>query len=658
MEELALVRDLAVVWLAALVVGAACIRLRLPAIAGYILAGLLIGPYGARLIAETDQIKVLAELGVALLLFALGVELSIRKVFASAGRVTVAAICQIGLTVLVAWLLAVCFGLVSDSLSGIIFGFICTLSSTAVVTKLLVDRAETETLHGRVIVPILLIQDLALVPFVALLPVVQTSASGSLWVLAAAFGKAALLIIGVVFGAIAVVPRLLGGISKTNSRELFLLTVISLCLVVALASKELGVSLALGAFLSGIMVSERPYGHQVLAEIVPLRDLFATLFFVSVGMLLNPHFIGAHLGQVALFVILLIFGKALIAGLSSLIATRSVWSAALVGIGLAQIGEFSFVLATLGQAGGLLPESLYNLFFAGAVVTLAISPTLIAQAPKLLAKMPQFRLIRQVEQADSETRIGIKDHLILCGFGRMGRSIGLTLQSYRIPFVVIELNGQVVEELESHGIRYIYGDAFNHMVLTKANLNQAACLVVTVPDPVVALQIMTFARSQNPDIGVIVRANALQDIDLFRACGADAVVQPEFEASIETTKMALIRMGRSREEILTAMRDIRQRGYLMFRPQLANDLFVEFPNEGYLGVWFVYSGLTGITLEGLHIRRQTGATILAVRRREDVIPNPGGSLSLENGDELYVTGDEQQLEKFEDVYPVSRFCAI
>ncbi|MEW5859446.1 MAG: cation:proton antiporter, partial [Cyanobacteriota bacterium] len=626
------------------------------AIAGYILAGLLIGPFGARLIAETAQIKVLAELGVALLLFALGVELSVRKVFASAGRVIAAAACQITFTVIAGWLLASAFGLVPDLVSGIIFGFVCALSSTAVVTKLLVDRAETETLHGRVIVPILLIQDLALVPVVALLPVLEQSSTGSLWVLAMAFGKAALLIVGVVVGAIAVVPRLLAGVSRTNSRELFLLTVISLCLVVALLSKQLGVSLALGAFLSGIMISERPYGHQVLADIMPLRDLFATLFFVSVGMLLNPVFIGAHWIEVALFVVLLVLGKALIAGASSWIATKSVWSAVLVGLSLAQIGEFSFVLATLGHTAGLLPDSLYNLFFAGAVVTLAISPTLIAKAPKLLAKAPLFRLIRRTQHAEVESRIGIKDHLILCGFGRMGRSIGLTLQSYRIPFVVIELNGHVVEDLEEHDIRYIYGDAFSHLVLAKANLKHAACLVVTIPDPVVALHILTFARSQNPEIGLIVRASRSQDIDLFRAAGANAVVQPEFEASIEATKMAMIRMHRPRNEILMAMRDIRHQGYLMFRPQLSNEAFVEFPHEDYFGIWFVYRGSSGTTLEGLHVRRMTGATILAIRREEKVIPHPDGSLCLENGDELYVAGDEQQLEKFENAFPVSRFC--
>lgn len=656
MEELALVRDLALVWLAALVVGTICVRLKLPVIAGYIVAGVLIGPYGTRLIVETAQIRVLAELGVALLLFALGVELSIRKVFGSAGRIIVAASCQICFTVLVAWMVGQLFGLTTSPIEGIIFGFICALSSTAVVTKLLVDRAETETLHGRVIVPILLVQDLALVPFVALLPLLERTSSCSYWELGWAFGKAAILIIGIVIGAIAIVPRLLAGISKTNSRELFLLTVISLCLVVALLSRQLGVSLALGAFLSGVMISERPYGHQVLADISPLRDLFATLFFVSVGMLLNPIFITEHWLEVAVFVVLLMIGKAFIAAGSASIATRSAWSAILVGLGLAQIGEFSFVLATFAHSLGLLPDSLYNLFFAGAVVTLAISPAIIASAPKLLAEIPHFRLARRTGHTEVDRRIGLRDHLILCGFGRTGRSIGLTLQSYRIPFVVIEINGQVVEELENHGIRYIYGDAFNHLVLAKANLKHAACLVVTVSDPIVAMQVVTFARSQNPDIGIIVRANRSEDIDRLRAAGANAVVQPEFEASIEATKMALLRMRRPRSEIITAMRDIRHQGYLMFRPQLTNESFVEFPHDDYFGVWFVYTGPSGRTFDESQIRRQTGATILTIRRTRKIVPHSDGSLVLENNDELYIAGDEHQLDTFEEEFPVARFC--
>ncbi|HEY9869393.1 MAG TPA: cation:proton antiporter, partial [Candidatus Obscuribacterales bacterium] len=459
-------------------------------------------------------------------------------------------------------------------------------------------------------------------------------------------------------GALAVVPRLLAYVSRTNSRELFLLTAISLCLVVALVSQQLGVSLALGAFLSGIMISERPYGHQVIAEIMPLRDLFASLFFVAIGMLLNPLFIVSHWAEVSILVLLLILGKALIAGASAWIATRSVWSSVLAGVALAQVGEFSFVLATLAHSGGLLSNSLYNLFLAGAVVTLAVSPALIAGTPALLARLPLFRFARRAERAAVEEHRGLKDHLILCGFGRMGRSIGLALQSYRIPFVVIELNGEVTEELEARGIRHIYGDAFNHLVLEKANLRQAACLVLTMPDPVIVLHVITFARGENPEIRIIARASRSQDVDLFRAAGADAVIQPEFEASIEATKMALVSMQRPRDEILRALREIRRRGYMIFRPQLASETFVEFPHEDYFGVWFSYQGADARKIEDLDVRKRTGATILAIRRGGAVIPHPDASTAVQQGDELYVAGDGQQLEKFERSFPVSRFCPI
>lgn len=639
-----------------LIVGSICVRFRLPVIAGYILAGLFIGPFGAGLIGQVAQIKVLAELGVALLLFSLGVELSIRKVFAAAGRVTIAALCQIVFTVTAAAVLALVFKLVPSIPAGIIFGFICALSSTAIITKLLVDRAETETLHGRVLIPILLIQDLSLVPVVALLPAfAQSSERGLITALIYALVKSALLIATIIAGAVFVVPRLLATVSKSNSRELFLLTTISLCLVVALISNQLGVSLALGAFLSGIMVSERPFGHRVLVEIMPLRDLFSTLFFASIGMLLDPVFIVAHWVQVLIFVLLLIIGKAIIAGLSAILATRSLWSAILVGIGLAQIGEFSFVLATLAQLNGLLPDAAYNLFFAGAVVTLAISPALTAMAPPLLAKLPRFRLLRQTENVEGQ-KSREKNHLILCGFGRMGRNLGLTLQTYRVPFTVIDLNGDVVQELESRGIKYIYGDAFNHLVLKKANLRRAECLVVTIPDAMVALNVINYARTENPDIRIIARVNRAEDLDLFRKAGANAVVQPEFEASLESTKMALISMHRPRREIVRALRDLRQRGYMIFRPELAHDNFVEFPHENYIGVWFVYKSASEQTIHDLDIRKHSGVTILAVKRGAQLIPHPNASLRLRPNDELYIAGDEQQLEKFERIFSVVRFC--
>jgi len=657
LEELGLVRDLAIVWMAALVSGAICVRLKLPAIAGYVLAGIVIGPHGARLIAQIDQIHVLAELGVALLLFALGVEISLKKMFSSAGNILLAGGFQISVTVIIAAVLGYYSGLVSAVPEGLVFGFICALSSTAVVTKVLVDRLETESTHGRVLVPILLMQDLVLIPVVALLPALGHSGAGALNVMLMSVAKATLLIALVFGAAFGVVPRLLGWVSKSKSRELFVLTVICLCLGVALLSKSLGVSLALGAFLGGIMISERPFGHQVLADILPLRDLFATVFFVSIGMLLNTNFISAHWFDVTAFVALLVLGKALIAGIGAYIGTRSYWASILVGVGLAQMGEFSFVLATLAYAAGLVSERAYNLFFAGAVVSLVLSPALIGAAPGILAKIPRFRLFRRMETIRSTQSVEhcrFEEHVVLCGFGRMGRNVGLTLQKFRIPFVVIEVDGTLGEELQRRGIDHIYGDAFYPHVLSQANLASASCLVVTLPDPVVAMHVIAYARGIYPELRIVARANRSEDIDLFRASGANVVIQPEFEASVYATRITLLSLRRPKEEILAALRDIRNHGNTIFNPEISDEPFEEFSDAQFSGAWFSYAGIEQ-TIEQMDIRRLTGATVLAVKRDSVVIPHPQAGLQVGPLDQLYVAGSSEQLANFEQRFGVSRF---
>lgn len=655
MEELGLIRDLAIIWCAAVIVGAVFLRLKLPLIAGYIVAGLITGPFGVRLISDSNQIHVLAEFGVALLLFALGVEITLKKIFSSAGKTILAGVSQILLTMLIVFGYAYAANVTRDLIPGLIFGLICALSSTALVTKVLVDRGETETLHGRLLVPMLLIQDLSLIPIVALIPVLEHPGADMLVTVFIALVKAMLLVGVVALGSTVLVPRILGSVARSGSREMFTLTALGICLGVAFLSKSLGVSLALGAFLGGIMISERPYGHQVLADILPLRDLFGSVFFVSIGLLLDPSFIASHWLQVLLFVVLLIAGKALAAAASACFATGSLWSAGLIGIGLAQIGEFSFVLAAISYKAGLLPDSLYNLFFAGAVVTLMVSPALMAFAPNLFSRIPFLRLDRRAghSEEDAPTK-KMKSHLILCGYGRIGKHLGTILQQYEIPFAVVEINAAIIDELHAKKVPCVYGDAFSQLVLSKANISEAACLVVTVPDAVVAVHIITSARAENSNIRIIARAHRSEDIELFRAAGANAVVQPEFEASVEITKMSLIGMERSGHEVRSALKDIRRLGYMLFQPELLTDDFVEFPHEDYFGVWFTYNGATA-TLQSLDARRRTGATILAIRNAASLLPHPDGSLSLNPNDEIYVAGKEQQLTEFERAFSVSRF---
>ncbi len=665
MTELALIGDLALIWIVAAVAGYICARLKIPLIAGYTGVGILIGPHGLKWIAEPGDVHVLAEMGVALLLFALGVEVSLRQILKCSIKVVGTAILQIGFTVLAAWSVARLFGFATTPAAGILFGWICALSSTVVVTKTLMDRGEIDAIHGRMLLPVLIVQDLSLVPVIALLPAFQGAGGDNLSsVVLIALAKAVLLIGGVLVGAYTVVPALLKPIVKSQHRELFLLTILGLCLGVAVTSDRAGLSLALGAFLAGIMVSESPYGSQALVDVMPLRDLFAVVFFVSIGMLLNPVFLASHVVEVLAFVGLLLLMKVIIGTASAFLSTSNWWSALLFGVGIAQIGEFSFVLAMLGYQAKLLEESLYNLFFAAAVVTLVLSPILMNAVPKLLGRFASAKARQEAGVTGDgveEHGLNLSGHVIICGFGRTGRNLGLVLNGVNIPYAVVELNASILEELDAEDIPHVFGDSVSHLVLQRAGLLRAKVLIITVPDPLAALTISNMAREMNPDVKIIVRAHRSEDINVLRAAGANAVVQPEFEASIEISRLTLMSLNMGDPIIQRALQDVRTQRYRLFQPDVAEASLAQligFAHDEFIGTWFVVSKspIVGQSLQQLDIRRLTGVTISAARRGNNLVVHPDPTFALAEGDELYVVGTQDQLVEFEDTYQITRFC--
>ena len=665
MEDLALVRDLGIVWLAALVAGLACVKLKQPTILGYILAGLVIGPHGLKLIEQEEQVKTLAEIGVALLLFALGVEVTLKEIFRSAKFVVLAGVTQLLVTAALAGAVAFNAHYVSNFAGAVLFGLLCALSSTVVVTKTLMDRGETDSVHGHLIIAILILQDISLVPIISLLPIFTGGEGNGTVLFLTAMAKAIALVLMVILGATKVVPPILKWVARGNSREVFVLTVMVLCLGIAFISKEMGLSLALGAFLAGIMISESPYGHQALSDLFPVKELFATVFFVSVGLLLDPHFILNHAGEVILFVILLIAGKIGVGWMAARIATRSNWSAALVGVGLAQIGEFSFVLASLGYSMKLLTESAYNLFFAGAVVTLVASPMLMALGPKILRHLSIQQSLKghQDSHPDHEQQT-FRNHVIICGYGRIGKQVGNALNALHVPFVVVDVKGEVLENLASEGIPCVYGDAFGRTVLNNAGLNNAAALVVTLPDPVVSLTVIGFARRVRPDLAIVARAHRSDDIEFFRSMGASGVVQPEFESSKEITRLALLGLKADRRQIQIALQAIEQERYKLFRHDLEDkNTNLEFrlaPTEDLLGKWLFKNSdkVQGQSLVSLDIRRKTGATILAIKRGDEIMSHPPAEEKLAEHDELYVAGDDAQLRALSELIGAYPFCPL
>ncbi len=646
MSELQLILDLSLVWLAAAIFGFAAVALKQPAMAGYMLAGLIIGPHGVKLISNSEQISVLAELGVALLLFALGLEVSFRQLLFRTNRVVAAGIFQIVITTLGFSWAVVHFGLAPDLKSGIVFGFIVALSSTVVATKMLSERGETDSIHGRILIPLLIVQDLSLIPAMSLIPALKDAGGDTGIALLMALGKALVLVAVVIIMSTKILPPLLARVASTNSRELFLLFMICLCLGVAIASHELGLSIALGAFLAGIMVSESPYAHQALSDLIPLRDLFATVFFVSVGMLLDPAYIYLHWNEVIIFVGVLILGKALIATAASLLATNSLTSATLAGLCLAQVGEFSFVLATVGNKAGLITGSLYNLFFAAAVISMIASPSIISWLS------PIIRRIRPPEtlNADSDKQVShlpLTGHTVVCGFGRVGKNVALAIREAGIPVAVVELDGAAIEDLKQRHIPFVYGDAGSRLVLSECNITEATTLVVTLPDPLAAVNIIKMAREVNSNLRILVRAHRPADRAAFKEAGAAQIVQPEFEASLELTKQALLGQNAEQGQLAKALSFIRHSRTedsddFDYHPPIGE--IIGFANEDFVGAWFkVKESLAGKTIKELDLRNQVGVTVLAIRREEQVVSHPPAEFSLQGDDSIFVVGHTEQL---------------
>lgn len=646
LSELQLILDLSLVWLAAAIFGFAAVALKQPAMAGYMLAGLIIGPHGVKLISNSEQISVLAELGVALLLFALGLEVSFRQLLFRTNRVVAAGIFQIVITTLGFSWAVVHFGLAPDLKSGIVFGFIVALSSTVVATKMLSERGETDSIHGRILIPLLIVQDLSLIPAMSLIPALKDAGGDTGIALLMALGKALVLVAVVIIMSTKILPPLLAKVASTNSRELFLLFMICLCLGVAIASHELGLSIALGAFLAGIMVSESPYAHQALSDLIPLRDLFATVFFVSVGMLLDPAYIYLHWNEVIIFVGVLILGKALIATAASLLATNSLTSATLAGLCLAQVGEFSFVLATVGNKAGLITGSLYNLFFAAAVISMIASPSIISWLS------PIIRRIRPPEtlNAGSDKQVShlpLTGHTVVCGFGRVGKNVALAIREAGIPVAVVELDGAAIEDLKQRHIPFVYGDAGSRLVLSECNITEATTLVVTLPDPLAAVNIIKMAREVNSNLRILVRAHRPADRAAFKEAGAAQIVQPEFEASLELTKQALLGQNAEQGQLAKALSFIRHSRTedsddFDYHPPIGE--IIGFANEDFVGAWFkVKESLAGKTIKELDLRNQVGVTVLAIRREEQVVSHPPAEFSLQGDDSIFVVGHTEQL---------------
>ncbi len=632
-------------------------RLRLPLIAGFLVAGALIGPYGLNLVSDLQQVNVLAEIGVVLLLFTIGIEVSLTHLLAARSLLLKAGSLQVAAAVLVGAIAARLAGLPPGQ--AMFWGCLLSLSSTAVVLKALADRGEIDTLHGRVTLAMLIFQDLALVPMMLVVPILAQATDTAWTGIAWNIGRSVLLAAVIVAGAWVLVPRIIEQIVRSRSRELFLLTVILLCLGIAWLTSRAGLSLALGAFIAGLVISESEYSHQALAEILPFRDSFNSLFFVSIGMLMDPRILLTHPGLIAALVGAVLIGKFLTGAGAVLAIGYPPRAALLAGIAIAQVGEFAFILAQAGQESGLLAREPYEVFLAVSVLSMIVTPLLIQVSPKVARRAEAFQRLRHwfptrttAHLAPHDTRtMKIKDHVVVVGCGLNGQNLAKVLQQTEIPYVVLDLNGETVRRESSRGMAIVYGDATNPSVLRHVHIEQAKVLVLAMSDPIAVRRTLQVARNLHPALHIIVRTRYLRELEELHQLGADEVVPEEFETSIEIFTLVLQTYRMPREYILQKAEQIRREGYAMLRrsamPEMAHHLRGGTLADVEVDTCRIDpdSPAAGKTLTQIAIRPRTGASVIALTRNGTTESNPSQKATLEAGDIVVLLGTRDQIRR-------------
>jgi CPA2 family monovalent cation:H+ antiporter-2 len=650
MEEFAFLADLVVVFLVSGCVVFFFQRLRLPSVAGLLLAGVLVGPYGLQLVGDVHRVELLAEVGVVVLLFTVGLEFSLSRLWRMTGSMLSIGLPQVlltgGVTVLAtAWYL--------ESWGKAIFaGMLVAMSSTAVVLKLLTDRGEIAAPQGRISVAVLLLQDLLVLVFMITMPLLAQAETERPILIELAEGLG--VVVGILLAARYLVPPILFQIMKTRSRELFLGAVVVLCLGTAWITASAGLSLALGAFLAGLAVSDSEYAQQALAEVLPFRDTLSSLFFVSIGMLLDLRFVGEHLPLVMITVVAILALKFVAIAVPTWLSGYPLRVAVLAGMALPQVGEFSFVLARrgIGEYELLAPDQ-YQTFLAAAVVTMTLTPLLIVVSRHLAERLPDVpgwtsSRARREPRPVPEQVAKLSDHVIVAGYGINGRNVTRVLRDVDIPYCIVELNPVTVRELRREGEPILFGDCSRPAVLEHLGIERARMLVLAISDPETTRRAVRVARNMHPELHILVRTRYVAEVEELRQLGASEIIPEEFETSVEIFARVLEHYQVPRNLVLDLVGRIRRDHYEVLRIS-HSPARIELPFETLADVKVEScllrgnSPCVGRSLQELDVRRQSGATVIAIRRGDERLINPPPDTRLAEGDVLFVLGDSPQI---------------
>ena len=644
--------DIAIIVVAGLVGGLIAQQFKQPLILGYILAGVIVGPFtGGVTVTEVHDIELLAEIGIALLLFALGIEFSLKDLKPVRNIALIGTPIQLLLSIGLGYGIGQLLGW--DWHASIWFGGMIAVSSTMVILKTLMNQGRLGTLSSRVMIGMLIIQDLAVVPLMIILPQLNQPEAG-LSVLGLAALRAALFLFLMIFVGTRIIPFLMARIAAWNSRELFLLAITAIGLGVGYATFLFGLSFAFGAFVAGMVLSESDYSHQALSDIIPLRDLFGLLFFVSVGMLLDPAFLVDNWSTVLLVVVIITVGKGLIfGGISKLFGYGNVVPLA-VGLGLFQVGEFSFLLARVGLNTGSISNDLYALTLATAITTMILTPLISGMTERLYALSKRWFKHEALETINIPAT-GLHNHVVIAGGGRVGQHVAEVLKRLDLAFVIVELDHRRVEQAKAAGYPVIYGDAAQEIVLEAATIQEACLVLVTTPAIVSTQIIVDIVHHLNPTVHIVARAEDIEQMKLLHEHGVYEVVQPEFEAGLEVTRQALLHLNIPATEIQRFTDAIRHELYApLYQTHNQYKTIAQLQNAARLLElrWIkvgLDSPLIGHSIQDLEIRKRTGVSVVGVIQSGEMLPNPPATYRFVVEDMVAIMGNTEQLAMFQSV---------
>lgn len=630
-------------------------RLRAPTIVGFLITGILAGPEGLGLIEASEQVDLIAEMGVILLLFTVGIEISLKDILKIKKYVLVGGSLQVLLTAFAVFLIA--FYLETPLGESVLLGFLVSLSSTAIVLRIIQKREEFSSLYGKTTLGILIFQDLAVVPMMLAVPLLPGSTqmqSDSPLIIAF---KAVALIALIIISSKWVVPKALYYVAKTEDREIFFLGIVAICLAVAWITSYAGLSLGLGAFLAGLIISESPYSHQAFGNIVPLRDAFTSFFFISIGMLLDVNLLTANPGYMILLAVSAIALKAVLAGFAISLLGLPLRIIVLVAMALSQIGEFSFVLSKVGFESGLISREYYQYFLDVTVLTMAATSLIMAVSPKVADSMQHLPMLSRLKARPypsvSSELSALKDHLLIIGYGVNGRNVARSAKRESIPYLIVEMDPEIVSLEGKNGEPIYFGDAAQEAVLQHVGVKKARVMVIAISDPRATRRITELARRLNSDLFIIARTRYIMEMKPLHDLGADDVIPEEYETSIEIFSRVLDRYDVPRDKIESFIDQIRADGYDMFRslsrePFCTADLSITSEDIVTLKVC-AGSPASGRTLAELELEG-LGIKPLAVHRGMDTLSNPDSSFALLPEDIIVLLGTENEIHRISDLF--------